>query len=288
MLPGGRLAGNKKMKIGLIAGGGSFPLEFARAAGKKGKKVYAAAYHGAADPDLDDSVYSIKWLYLGEIEKLVRFFNENGVRETVIMGGVNKRIMFSDIKPDATALALIAGLTETHDDTLLRRFADCLEQRGIMVRSSTFLLPELLAPDGCWTKAKPDAAQQVDIAIGWKAAKAIGRLDIGQCVVVEKGTVLAVEAIDGSDATIVRGGRLGGGQAVVVKVSKPHQDMRFDVPAVGPATVQTMRDAGVKVLAIETGKTVVFDREKMVAMADEAVIVIVAFREGKWANCASA
>lgn len=276
------------MKIGLIAGGGSFPLEFAKAAGENGQQVYAVAYHGAADPDLSNRVHSITWLYLGEIEKLVRFFTENGVRETVIMGGINKRVMFSGIKPDATALSLIAGLTETHDDTLLRRFADCLEQHGIVVRSSTFLLPELLAPDGCWTKAKPDAAQQSDIAIGWKAAKAIGCLDIGQCVVVEKGSILAVEAIDGTDATIKRGGLMGGGQAVVVKVSKPQQDMRFDIPAVGPDTIQAMRNTGVRVLAIETGKTVAFDRETMMAMADEAAIAIVAFREGTWTNCESA
>lgn len=267
------------MKIGLIAGGGDFPVKFAEAAEKSGRQVYAVAYHDAADPGIGRRVHAVEWFYLGEIEKLIRFFNTNGVKEAVIMGGVNKRVMFSDIRPDATALSLIAGLTETHDDALLRRFADCLEQHDIAVRSSTFLLPELLAPDGCWTETVPDPAQRKDITIGWKIAKAIGRLDIGQCVVVEKGTILAVEAIDGSDATITRGGRLGGGQAVVVKVSKPHQDMRFDIPAVGPDTIQTMREAGVRVLAVETGRTVVFDREIMIARADEAGMSIVALSE---------
>jgi DUF1009 family protein len=267
------------MKIGMIAGGGDFPLKFAEAAEKAGNQVYVVAYHGAADPKIDSRVHAVEWLYLGEMEKLIRFFHANGVKEAVIMGGVNKRAMFSDIRPDATALALIASLTETHDDALLRCFAAFLEQQDIAVRSSTFLLPELLAPDGCWTKNVPDRDQQRDIAIGWKVAKAIGRLDIDQCVVVEKGTVLAVEAIDGTDATITRGGRLGGGQAVVVKVCKPQQDTRFDIPAVGPDTIQTMRSAAVRVLAVETGRTVVFDREKMIAMADEAAMSIVAFRE---------
>ena len=196
------------MKIGLIAGGGSFPLEFADAARRNGKQVFAVAYNGAADPDIGQRVHAVEWLYIGEIEKLIRFFAGNGIRETVIMGGVDKRVMFSDFKPDATALSLIAGLTETHDDALLRRFADVLEENGIKVRASTFLLPELLAPGGCWTKTVPNAAQQSDIGVGWKAAKAVGCLDIGQCVIVEKGSVLAVEAIDGTDATIKRGGRL--------------------------------------------------------------------------------
>ena len=275
------------MKIGLIAGGGSFPLEFADAARRSGRQVFAVAYHGAADPDIGQRVQAVEWLHVGEIERLIRFFEENGVRETVIMGGVDKRVMFSDFRPDATALSLIAGLTETHDDALLRRFADVLEKNGIMVRASTFLLPELLAPDGCWTNTSPDAAQQSDIAIGWKAAKAIGRLDIGQCVVVEKGSVLAVEAIDGTDATIKRGGRLGGGQAVLVKVCKPHQDMRFDVPSVGPSTIDHMRASGVRVLAVEAGKTVVFDREKMIAAANDVNIAIVGLSEEQCRNFAS-
>lgn len=269
----------KVMKIGLIAGGGSFPLKFADAARKKEKQVFAVAYHGAADPNIEQRVHRVQWLHVGELERLIRFFTDNDVRETVIMGGVDKRVMFSDFRPDETALSLIAGLTETHDDALLRRFADVLEENNIAVRASTFLLPELLAADGCWTINSPDAAQQADIAIGWKAAKAIGRLDIGQCVVVEKGSVLAVEAIDGTDATIKRGGRLGGGRAVLVKVSKPDQDMRFDVPSIGPDTIQVMQASGVKVLAMETGKTVVFDQETMTAMADEFNIAIVGLRE---------
>ena len=275
------------MKIGLIAGGGSFPLEFADAARKNGRQVFAVAYHGAADPGIGQRVHAVEWLHVGEIEKLIRFFVENGIRETVIMGGVDKRVMFSDFRPDATALSLIAGLTETHDDALLRGFAEVLEVNGIMVRASTFLMPELLAPDGCWTKAVPDTAQQSDIAIGWKAAKTLGRLDIGQCVVVEKGSVLAVEAIDGTDATIERGGRLGGGQAVLVKVCKPHQDMRFDIPSIGPATIANMKTAGVRVLAVETGKTVVFDRQKMVAMADDFNIAIIGLSEEQCRNFAS-
>lgn len=269
------------MKIGLIAGGGNFPRLFADAARTAGYEVYAAAYLNAAEADLENHVTQLKWLHIGEIERLLQFFERAGVTQTVMMGGVKKTNLFEDIKPDAKCLALIGSMTETHDDILLRKFADLMEEHGITVRESTFLLPDILATKGCWTKQGPGEMQKIDIDIGWKVAKAVGRLDVGQCVVVEEGTVLAVEAIDGTDATIVRGGSLGGGNAVLVKVCKPQQDLRFDIPAVGADTIRTMRTAGVKTLAIEAGKAVVFDKEKMIAMADDAGMCIVAMEEGE-------
>lgn len=267
------------MNIGLIAGGGRFPLLFADAARAAGYTVYAVAYHNAADPEIENRVDRVAWLHLGEINRLIAFFSRHGVTETVIMGGIQKTVMFADIRPDERALAMIAGLTETHDDQLLRRFAAELEKESIQVRASTFLLPELLAAEGVWTARQPDEAQARDITIGWKTAKAIGDLDVGQCVVVEKGSVLALEGIDGTDETIRRGGRLGGGNAVVVKVCKPQQDLRFDVPAVGVQTIDIMRQAGARTLAIEAGRTVVFDKRAMVEQADQAGISIVARRE---------
>ena len=161
----------------------------------------------------------------------------------------------------------------------MREFVRILEEEGIEIKSSTFLVPELLAPPGCWTKRKPSQAEKKDLDIGWKLAKEIGRLDIGQCVVVGGGSVLAVEAIDGTDATIKRGGKLGKGSAVVVKVCKPHQDTRFDIPAVGAGTINTMHEAGAKVLGMEAGKAVVFDRKDMIDLANEFGIVIVAIEE---------
>ncbi len=268
------------MKIGLIAGSGRFPRLFADAAKAAGYDVYAVAYVNAAEMGLEKHVRQIKWLHLGEIERLLQFFVQAEVTETVIMGGVSKTHLFADIKPDAKALSMIGGLTETHDDVLLRRFADLLEENGVRVLASTFLLPDILAPEGCWTRKTPEAVQTIDIDIGWKVAKTIGRLDVGQCVVVEEGTVLAVEAIDGTDATIKRGGRLGGGNAVVVKVCKPQQDMRFDIPAVGIDTIRTMQKAGAGTLALEAGKAIVFDKADMVALANSANICILA-RKGE-------
>jgi hypothetical protein len=193
-----------------------------------------------------------------------------------MMGGVRKTRMFTDIKPDLKAMALIAMMKHTHDDNLLRHFASLLEKEGIVIRPSTFMLPDILADKGCWTQRKPSPSEQTDIELGWRLAKEIGRLDIGQCLVLRKGSVLAVEAVDGTDATIQRGGLLGGAGCVVVKVSKPHQDLRFDVPAIGVETIHVMHQFGAAVLAIEAGKAVVFDKEEMIRVADQYNIAIVA------------
>jgi len=267
---------HQDMRIGLIAGAGQFPVLFSRKAKQRGFSVYAAAYVGETDPVLADSVDALEWMHLGQINRLIRFFKKNGVQEAVMIGAVRKTRMFSDIRPDTKAISLIVRLKNSNDDNLLRSFADLLEKEGVCIRASTFLMPELLAPAGCWSRRKPSRVERRDIELGWAAAKEIGRLDIGQCVVVGGGSILAVEAIDGTDATILRGGKLGDGQAVVVKVCKPNQDQRFDMPAVGAQTVQTMCEAGCRALAVEAGKAVVFDREEMIGMADRNKIALVA------------
>ncbi|MBW1696305.1 MAG: UDP-2,3-diacylglucosamine diphosphatase LpxI [Deltaproteobacteria bacterium] len=267
------------MRIGLIAGSGQFPLIFTRAAKKKGYSIYAAAYINEADPILGEHVDDLKWLHLGQINRLIKFFKKNGIQQAVMIGGVRKTGIFSDIKPDIKAISLITRLQTSHDDGILRAFSNLLEKQGIKILSSTFLLPELVARAGCWTKRKPSALEKQDIQIGWRMAKAIGRMDIGQCVVVGNGTVLAVEAIEGTDAAIKRGGSFGRGCAVAVKVCKPNQDRRFDMPAVGTQTIQTMCEAGVSALAIEAGKAIVFDREEMVALADKHGIAVVAIEQ---------
>lgn len=263
-------------RIGLIAGSGQFPIIFSKAAKSRGFSVYSVAYLNETDPRLEDDVDAIEWIHLGQVKRLIKFFHKNNINEAVMMGAITKTKMFSDVKPDTKAIALVASLRHTHDDGLLRAFARLLEKEGIQIRPSTFLLPDLLAPKGCWTKRKPTRSEKSDIEIGWKVAKEIGRLDIGQCVVVCGGSILAVEAIDGTDATIKRGGKLAQGEVVVVKVCKPNQDIRFDIPAVGSQTITVMQEAGARVLIIEAGKAVVFDRQAMIARADRLGMSIVA------------
>jgi len=263
-------------RIGIIAGSGQFPFIFARAARDSGYAVYAVAHVNETGDNLDQYVDEIKWVRLGQLKKIIKFFSGHGVRQAVMAGAIKKTNMFRDVRPDLKTISILAGIKNTHDDRLLRAFADALEKEGILIKASTFLLPDLLAPEGCWTKRKPTRSEHEDIRLGWQLAKEIGRLDIGQCVVVGGGSVLAVEAIDGTDATIKRGGALARGTAVVVKVCKPNQDFRFDVPAIGVNTIKVMADVGVKVLVIEAGKAVVFDRREMIQAADERGICIVA------------
>jgi DUF1009 family protein len=268
-------------RIGLIAGSGQFPILFAQAAREKGWQIFAAAYREEAHPDLSQYVEFMEWVYVGQISRLINFFHRHHVTQAVMMGAVNKTRMFSNVRPDLKAIAMIARMRHTHDDALLREFADMLEKEGIQIKPSTLLLPDLIAPPGVWTRRKPSKSEVRDIRIGWRIAKEIGRLDIGQCVVIKSGSILAVEAIDGTDATIERGARLGKGQAVVVKVCKPNQDTRFDVPAVGLQTIETMHAAGATALAVEAGKAVVFDRQAMVERADAHKITIVALDDEK-------
>jgi len=268
------------MKIGLIAGAGQFPVLLADKAKKKGYKVYGVGFYNETDKVLSDHVTQLEWIYLGQVSKLLKYFRQNQITEAVMVGSINKTNIFKDIRPDFKALAFIAKTVKTHDDSLLTSIADLLLQEGIKIVSSTFLLPELLNPKGCWTRTKPDAAQKNDITQGWKIAKQIGKLDIGQCIVISNGTVLAVEAIDGTDATIKRGGMLSRKSgAVVVKISKPSQDLRFDLPASGLKTIQTMHEAGAKVLVVEAGKSISFDREEMITLADKNKISIIGFTD---------
>lgn len=265
--------------IGLIAGGGQFPLLFARKARQRGIKVHAAAYANEACATLSDEVSSIQWLHLGQVTKLLKYFRKQGVTRAVMLGTVKKTRIFTDIRPDLKALAFIAAMGHTHDDGILTTFADLMEKEGITICPSTFLLPDLLSPKGCWTRKKPGRAARKDICTGWRMARGIGQMDIGQCVVVSNGTVLAVEAADGTDATIRRGGSLSSGGAVVVKLAKPQQDLRFDLPASGLETIRAMAESGVDVLVLEAQKSLSFDRTDMVRLADEKGISIVAMDE---------
>ena len=256
------------------------PYIFAKEARNRGYQIYIAAFEDDAVGTLNETAEKIEWLHLGEIERLIQFFKVYDVDQAVIMGTINKEKALTSLKLDNTAIEILSQLKDTHDDNLLRTFARTLEKEGIQIQASTFLLSDYLAIPGCWTKRQPNESETNDIKLGWKVAKALGNLDIGQCVVVGNGSVLAVEAIDGTDATIARGGFLGHNKAVAIKVSKPIQDLRFDLPSVGLQTIETMYTSGVKTLAVEAGKTLVFDQQKMVNLADQYNMVIVAFENG--------
>jgi DUF1009 family protein len=213
-------------KIGLIAGNGTFPIAFARAAAQKGLQVIAVAHEGETKPELADLVDSIFWVKVGQLGKIISIFKEQGVVDVLMAGGIKKTRFFSNTMPDMRGMALLAKMVNKKDDSLLRAVADELESEGITVRESTLYLDSIVAQQGPLTKRKPTKAERKDIEFGWQMAKEIGRLDIGQTVVVKDQAILAVEAIEGTDEAIRRGGRLCGKGAIVVKVCKPNQDLR--------------------------------------------------------------
>lgn len=261
-------------KIGLIAGKGQFPLLFARAARRQGLEVVAVAHQGETDPALESLAHQCHWIFVGQLGKLISAFQKAGVSRAVMAGGVSRGRLFRDFRPDFKALNLVRRVGAGHDDRLLRGLAEELEKLGITIISPLLYLQDLLAPPGCLTRRRPSPQELEDIAYGFEIAQAVGRLDLGQCVVVHRQVVTALEAIEGTDEAIRRGGRLGGPGAVVVKVCKPGQDLRFDLPSVGLGTIETMREVKAKVLAVEAGKTLIFDREEMVALADQAGIAV--------------
>jgi DUF1009 family protein len=261
--------------IGLIAGGGNFPLIIARSAKRQGRSIVAVAHRGQTDPSLEEVVDKIVWINLGQFGHMLKALEKNKVRQALMAGSIDKRSIYSKIRPDLKGLTLMSKIAIFHDDGILRAVAREFESRGIEIISSVHFIPELLAPKGCLTKRKPTGAEREDVLFGWKVAKGLGELDIGQCVVVRKKTVVALEAIEGTDEAIRRGGTLAREKAVVVKVSKPTQDLRFDVPSVGLKTVEVMGEVKASVLAIEAGKTLMFDREEMIACANSKGMSIV-------------
>ena len=265
--------------IGLIAGGGQFPLLFTEAAQERNRSVVAVCHQNETQAELEQRADIACWVKLGQLGKIIRFFHEQGVREAVFCGTITKTRMFRDILPDFKGLSLWNKIDKRLDDAILRAVAGALEEEGIKVLASTCYLDHLFFPKGILGKRKPSQEQLADIRFGWRIAREIGRLDIGQCVVVREGAVLAVEAIEGTDAAIHRGGELSGSGAVVVKMKKPGQDFRFDLPATGTKTIETLASVKGSVLAVEAGQSLLFDREAMIAAADRAGIVVVGVEE---------
>jgi UDP-2,3-diacylglucosamine hydrolase len=281
------------MKLGLIAGNGRFPFLVLDAARAQGLAVVVAAIKEEADPEMNrraeaDPGLRVFWLSLGELSRLIETFHKEGVDKAVMAGQVKHKQIFSSIRPDWRLAKLLLSLRTRNTDMLLGALADVLSDEGIELVSSTLLLEPLLAPDGVLTERAPDQQEAKNIEYGLGVARALAGFDIGQTVVVAAQACVAVEAMEGTDATIERAGRLleslGQGASTlerrltVVKVAKPNQDLRFDVPVIGPGTVETMIRAGASCLSLETGRTLLFDREQLFERARNAGIAIVAAR----------
>jgi DUF1009 family protein len=262
-------------RIGLIAGNGRFPIIFADNARKLGYHVSAVAHEGETEPELASHVDRIHWIKIGQLSKLIKAFKEDRVHQAVMLGGIKKTHVFTTVRPDFRTLAMATRLALWKDDDILREFAKELEQEGIAICESTFGLEGILVEEGSLTARTPTEKEWEDIRYGWEVAHDIGRLDIGQCVVIKDRVVVAVEAVEGTDGAIKRGGELATEGAVVVKRSKPQQDLRFDLPAIGPRTIEVMASVKASVLAVEAGRTILLDREIMLDKARSARIAIV-------------
>ena len=262
-------------RIGLIAGNGRFPIIFADNARKLGYHVSAVAHEGETEPELASHVDRIHWIKIGQLNKLIKAFKADGVHQAVMLGGIKKTHVFTTVRPDFRTLAMATRLALWKDDDILREFAKELEREGIAICESTFGLEGILVEEGSLTERTPSEKEWEDIRYGWEVAHDIGRLDIGQCVVIKDRVVVAVEAVEGTDGAIKRGGELAKEGAVVVKRSKPQQDLRFDLPAIGPRTIEVMASVKASVLAVEAGRTILLDREIMLDRARSSRIAIV-------------
>lgn len=262
-------------KLGIIAGDGTFPVILAEAAKNNGYSIIVVAHNGLTSPDIEKVADKTFWVNLGQLSKTIDSFKKEGVKEAIMAGGVSKKFMFKDIRPDLRAISLLFRLKDKKDDTILRAIAGELEKDGIKVSEATAFVKSILAEQGVMTTNKPAGEELKDIEFGFEMAKGIGRLDIGQCIVVKNRAVLAVEAVEGTDETIRRGGKFANGGAVVIKICKPGQDLRFDLPTIGTNTIETMKEVNARVLAIEAGMTVILEKEKLIRLADEAGISVV-------------
>lgn len=261
--------------IGLIAGGGRFPILFAESARRAGHRVVAVAHRNETDPALAEKVDAITWVKLGQLGHLLEALRAGGATRSVMLGAITKRRFFADAMLDATGLRVLARVAIRSDDNLLRAFARFLDEEGVPITDPTPFLADRLAPEGVLGRHQPTDEELADARYGLELAQGIGRLDLGQTVVVKDRVALAVEALEGTDACIARGGQLAkSGGFVVAKAVKPDQDRRFDLPAVGPDTVEAIKDAGGRVLAVEAGATLVMDLDRMIAEADRAKIVL--------------
>jgi len=268
--------------LGLIAGSGRFPFLVAEEAKRRGVPVVALGIPGVTDPALEAAAGALTWFKLGQIDAPIKALKDGGVRKVVMAGKVQHVSLFGGVMPDWRAAKVLLGLKDKRTDTILKAVVDEFAKDGLEFVSSALYLEHLLAPNGPLTKRALSKGELNDASLGWRAAKAVAGFDIGQTVVVQEGAVVAVEGMEGTDACVERAAALARTSGrepslVVVKVAKPGQDFRFDLPVVGLDSLDKFKAAGVKALALESGSTLVFDRARFAALADAAGIAVAGF-----------
>ena len=264
------------MKYGLIAGNGRFPFLVLEGARKAGAQIAVAALREETDPEIERFADRVQWLGIGQLGKLIRFFKTEGVERAIMAGQVKHVQIFSGAIPDARMLKMLLKLPRRNTDALIGAVADELLSEGIELIDSTWFLKDYLPGPGILTRRAPDNREREDIEYGLEIAREIARLDLGQAIVIRAKACVAIEAMEGTDETIRRAGQLAKGRLTVVKVAKPSQDMRFDVPVVGLNTIEAMLSAGATCLSVGAEKTLLFDREEMLRLADQNKIALVA------------
>ena len=275
------LQNNFMEKLGLIAGNGRFPILFAKGARDNKVPVIAVGIFNETSPEIEQYVDKLYWVGVAQIGKLIKIFKDEHITKAVMAGGLTKTNMFSSWRnlrflPDLRTINLWYRNVKKRDDhSLLGAVADELLKDGIELQNSTLYVPQLLAQNGILTKRQPTEKEMEDVQFGWPIAKEIARLGIGQCIVIKEKVIVAVEALEGTDEAIRRGGSLGKGDIVVIKVSKHDFDPRFDIPSVGLETIKTLKEASASVLALEAGKTLILDIEETIKAADQANIAII-------------
>ena len=261
--------------LGIIAGNGVYPRLLANAARNAGvKTTIAAAFTGETDPALAQHVSLIEWMRVGQLNRLLKFFNQNEVHHAIMAGQIAPKNLF-DLRPDWKALLLLGKLKQRNAESIFAAIADELARIDVELLPATTFLEDCLVPAGLIAGSKLSRREEEDVDLGWKIAKEIARLDIGQTVIVKNGTVVAVEAFEGTNEAIKRGGALAR-EGVMIKVAKPNQDMRFDVPVIGVGTIRIAAESKLRVIAVETGKTLLLERGEIVNLANRSRISIIA------------
>ena len=269
--------------LGLLAGIGHLPVDVAQSAKKLGYKVVAIAVVADTDPELPENADVFYTINVGKVGKILQTLKQHGVKNVTMIGKVTKEVLYKNgvMIPDLTTIRVLASLPDRKDDTIMNAIVKLIEDEGMHVMDQTVLIQPLLPEPGVLTKRKPTEQEWEDMRFGFRMAKELGRLDIGQTVVVKNRAVMALEAIEGTDACILRGGFLGKGGVVVAKTAKPAQDNRFDMPSVGTTTLTSMIHAGATGIVIEAGRTLLVDRKRTLAMAEEKGITIVSMSESE-------